>query len=106
MSLQRRLLRLLQTSIVNEIRKQKDIKKMTEEYLDWRLGIFGILLVLALFINISFLLLRSNLKKEISVCTPSKKTKHEPSLLKKDLETAQLARPSYISFSQISEHAL
>ena len=106
MSLKRRLLRLLQTSIVSDIRKQKDIKKMTEEYLDWRLGIFGILLVLALFINISFFLLRSNLKKEISVCTPSKKTKSEPSLLKKDLETAQIARPSYISFSQISEHEL
>ena len=68
--------------------------------MDWRLGIFGILLVLALFVNISFLLARSNLKKELSACTPSEKTNYEPSLLKKDLEAAQLARPSYISFSE------
>ena len=56
----------LQTSFVSEIWKQKDIRKMTEEYLDWRLGIFGILLILALFFNISFLVLRSTLKKEKS----------------------------------------
>ena len=90
----------IQTSIVSEIRKEKDIRKMSEEYLDWRLGIFGILLVLALLVNISFSLARSNLKKEICVCTPSEKTKYQPSLLKKDLEAAQLAQPSYISFSE------
>ena len=56
----------LQTSFVSEIWKQKDIRKMTEEYLDWRLGIFGILLILVLFFNISFLVLRSTLKKEKS----------------------------------------
>ena len=49
---------------MSEIRKQIDIRKMTEEYLDWRLGIFGILLILALFVNISLLVLRSSLKKE------------------------------------------
>ena len=91
----------IQASIVSEIRKEKDIRKMSEEYLNWRLGIFGILLVLALLVNISFQLARSNLKKGKSVCTPSEtKTKCEPSLLKKDLEAAQLAQPSYISFSE------
>ena len=45
----------LQTSFVSEIWKQIDIRKM--------LGIFGILLILALFFNISFLVLRSTLKK-------------------------------------------
>ena len=79
---------------MREIRKQKDIRKMIEEYLDWRLGIFGILLV------VSFLIARSSWKQEKSDCTPSKKTKYEPSLLKKDLEAAQLARPSHISFSE------
>ena len=73
---------------------------MIEEYLDWRLGIFGILLV------VSFLIARSSWKQEKSDSTPSEKTKYEPSLLKKDLETAQIARPSYISFSQTSEHVL
>ena len=90
------LLRLLQTSIVREVRKQKDIRKMTEEYFDWRLVIFGILLVLSFFIA------RSSWEQEKSDCTPSEKTKYEPSLstvIEKDVEAAQLARPSSISFS-------
>ena len=83
---------------------------MTEEYLDWRLGIFGILLVLALVVNISFLLAKSSLKKEKSslkkekiflkkeksCCPPSEETKCEPSLLEKDLESAHLSRPNYV----------
>ena len=75
---------------MSKIQKQKDIRKMSEEYLDWRLGIFGFLLVLALFINFSFMLARSSLKKKESVCTPSEKTKCEPLLSKKDLEAARL----------------
>ena len=76
---------------------------MTEEYLDWRLGIFGILLVLALVVNISFLLAKSSLKKEKNIlkkekscCPPSEETKCEPSLLEKDLESAHLSRPNYV----------
>ena len=91
------LLRLLQTSIVREILKQKDIRKMTEEYFDWRLVIFGILLV------VSFFIARSSWEQENSDFTPAEKTKYEPSLstvIEKDLEAAQLARPSSISFSE------
>ena len=91
------LLRLLQTSIVREILKQKDIRKMTEEYFDWRLVIFGILLV------VSFFIARSSWEQEKSDSTPSEKTKYEPSLstvIEKDVEAAQLARPSSISFSE------